>query len=212
MLRLFSDCIELTDPKSDGWTVHEWLKRTYAQENVPISQNSITWLLRCTATEEYVELSSTTIWCGLQHAVRTVLCHARHGCFLDQILELSDGEYKATSRKKIDAIGNLLALRVCGKVLFPMAINAGSFAQMTGFDWAYDNLSHREYLKALPTLYKAWCNMILDYTENLESYLGFFRATFGGMPHVSGGSAHRPSLTTPPAPLAFTPRSRARSG
>lgn len=171
MLRLFSNCIELTDPKSEGWTVHEWLKRTYAQENVPISQNSITWLLRCTATEEYVELSSTTIWCGLQHAVRTVLSHTRHGRFLDRILELSDNEYKATDRKKMDVIGALLALRVCGKVLFPMAINAGSFAQMTGFDWAYDNLSHREYLKALPTLYKAWCNMILDYTEKLESYL-----------------------------------------
>ncbi|KAJ6197642.1 hypothetical protein J3E72DRAFT_419073, partial [Bipolaris maydis] len=54
MLRLFSDCIELTDPKSDGWTVHEWLKRTYAQESVPISQNSITWLFHCAPTEHTV--------------------------------------------------------------------------------------------------------------------------------------------------------------
>ena len=89
MLRLFSDCIELTDAKSDGWTVHAWLKRAYARESVPISQNSITWLLHGTATEEYVEFNASSFWCGLQHAVRTVLCHERHGCFLDQILALS---------------------------------------------------------------------------------------------------------------------------
>lgn len=171
MLRLFSDCIELTDAKSDGWTVHEWLKRTYALENVPISQNSITWLLRCTATEEYVQLSSNTIWCGLQHAVRTVLSHTRHGRFLDSILNLSHDEYKVAGQERIDAIGVLLAFRVCGRVLLPMVANAGSFCQMPGFDWVHDDLSHREYLQTLPVMYTAWCNMILDYTENLERYL-----------------------------------------
>lgn len=205
MLRLFSDCIELNDPKGDGWTVHEWLKRAYALENVPISQNSITWLLRCTATEEYIELTPNIIWCGLQHGVRTVLCHTRHGRFLDRILELSNSESRAISRRRMDAIGTLLALRVCGAVLFPMAANAGSFVQMTGFDWAYNDLSHREYLKALPTLYSAWCNMILDYTENLERYLrlelehfqrqlGFTRAEF--LSAVSHQKATRESSDT----------------
>jgi hypothetical protein len=189
MLRLFSDCIELTDTKSDGWTVHEWLKRTYALESVPISQNSITWLLRCAPTEQYIELNSQTMWCGLQHAVRTLLCHMRRSRFLDRILTLSNCEYKVTCQKRIDAIGILLTFRVCGRELLPMTISAGSLCQMSGFDWLHDDLSHREYLQAVPTMYAAWCSRVLDSTENLESYirlelenyqqqLGFTRALF----------------------------------
>jgi hypothetical protein len=42
MLRLFGECIDLSDVDSDGWVVHEWLKKAYATERKPISQNSIT--------------------------------------------------------------------------------------------------------------------------------------------------------------------------
>lgn len=171
MLRLFSDCIELTDAKSDGWTVHEWLKRTYLRESVPISQNSITWLLHVAATEEYVEFSASSLWCGLQHAVRTVICHERHGRFLQRILALSKFEYRSADRSYIDAIGLWLALRVVGRVLLPMVLSAGSICQIGGFEWVNNDLTHRQYSQALPSIYEAWCRAVLDSTENLERYL-----------------------------------------
>ncbi|KAJ4381820.1 hypothetical protein N0V86_003185 [Didymella sp. IMI 355093] len=61
MLRLFCDCIDLSDADSDGWLVHEWLKKAYATERNPISQNSITWLLHLTGNEEYVEFEARHI-------------------------------------------------------------------------------------------------------------------------------------------------------
>jgi hypothetical protein len=171
MLRLFSDCIDLADSNGDGWTVHEWLKRTYAKEKVPISQNSITWLLHATANEEYVEFSARNVWSALQHAVRTVICHERHSRFLGQILDLSDDKHEAISRRHVDAISSLMALRVSGRVLLPMVVTAGSFLQIRGFDWAKDDMTRRQYLQALPTIYSAWCHAILDCVENLEHYM-----------------------------------------
>lgn len=171
MLRLFSDCIDLADSNGDGWTVHEWLKKTYARERVPISHNSITWLLSATANEEYVEFSSRNIWSALQHAVRSVLCHERHSRFLENILDLSDSERKAVSQQHLDAIGLLMAFRVSGRVLLPMVVAAGSFLQISGFDWVKDDVTHRQYLKTLPTIYTAWCHALLHCIQNVEKYM-----------------------------------------
>jgi hypothetical protein len=171
MLRLFSDCIDLAESNSDGWQVREWLKRTYATERVPISQNSITWLLYSTANDPYVELSSRNIWSALQHTLRTILCHERHSRFLERILDLSDNEHEAISQRHVDAVGLLMAFRVSGRVLLPMVVNAGSFFQIRGFDWVKDDMTHRQYLQALPTMHTAWCHALLDCTENEEDYM-----------------------------------------
>jgi hypothetical protein len=172
MLRLFSDCIDIRDIDSDGWTVHEWLKRTYARERVPISQNSITWLFHSTANEEYVEFSPRALWSGLQHAIRTLLCQERHNRFFeDRILKLSQYERKAISQSHLDAISLIMAFRVSGRILLPMALTAGSFIQVKGFDWIHTEVTHREYLQALPMIYSAWCHALLDCAENLENYI-----------------------------------------
>lgn len=171
MLRLFSECIDLADSNGDGWTVHEWLKKTYAREKVPISQNSITWLLHSTANEEFVEFTSRRIWSALQHAVRTVLCHQRHGRLLERILDLSDKENEAICQPAMDAIGLLMALRVSGRVLLPMIVTAASFLQIRGLDWVKDDITHRQYLQALPTIYTAWCHALLDCVGNVEAYM-----------------------------------------
>jgi hypothetical protein len=171
MLRLFSDCIDIADSDGDGWTVHEWLKRTFATERVPISQNSIMWLLHATANEEYVELNPRIAWLGLQHGVRSILCHEHHSHLLRRIFELSDSENETISPRHVDSIGLLLALRISGRVLLPMALTAGSFLQIKGFDWVQDDMTHRQYLQALPTVYSAWCHALLDCVENVEDYL-----------------------------------------
>jgi hypothetical protein len=171
MLRMFYDCIDLASPESDGWNVHDWLKRAYAREKVPISQNSITWLLYMTANEQYVECSPRNIWSALQHAVRSVLNHERHSRYLERILQLSTKENRCVSQRHVDALGFWMALRVSGRALLPMVVHVGSFLQMRGFDWTEDYMPHRQFLQAQPNLYAAWCHAVLDAIENLEDYM-----------------------------------------
>jgi len=171
MLRLFCECIDIADADSDGWSVHDWLKRAYARERVPVSRNSITWLLHITMNEEYVEFGARNMWSALQHAMRSVLNHARHNNYLQQILGLPNQEHSEVSKRHLDAIGSWLALRVSGRVVLPMAVNAGSFLQMKGFDWMEDNLTHKQFLQALPSIYSAWCNVVLDCVEQLKAYM-----------------------------------------
>jgi hypothetical protein len=171
MLRIFYDCIDLSSPESDGWLVHEWLKRAYAREKVPISQNSITWLLHLTANERYVECSPRIFWSALQHAMRSVLNHQRYSRHLERLLQLSDDETRIVSQRHLSAFGSWMALRVNGRALLPMALCVGSLLQMKGFDWIEDSMSHREFLQMQPNLYTAWCHAVLDAVEKIEVYM-----------------------------------------
>lgn len=171
MLRMFCDCIDIASPESDGWNVHDWLKRAYARERVPISNNSITWLLHLTANEEYVEFSARNIWSALQHAMRLILNHARHSRYLEGLLNLLQAEKDSISQRHLDALNIWLALRVGGRVVLPMVVNAGSFLQMKGFDWMEDNLTHKQFMQALPSIYAAWCHALLDCIEKVKVYM-----------------------------------------
>lgn len=171
MLRLFCECIDLSDAESDGWLVHEWLKKAYAKERKPISQNSIIWLLHLTGNEEYVEFSARNVWSALQHAIRSVLNHAHFSKVLERILDLTVDEHEAVSQDHINAMGTWVALRVSGRVLLPMLVNAGSFLQMRGFDWINDELPHKQFLQALPNIYAAWCRAVIDAVEQIEAYM-----------------------------------------
>jgi hypothetical protein len=171
MLRMFYDCIDLASPESDGWQVHDWLKRAYAIEKVPISQNSITWLLHLTANERYVECSPPTVWSALQYSVRSVLNHERHSGHIERILQLSDNETQKISQRHLSALRSWIALRVTGRALLPMALYVGSFLQLKGFDWTEDYMPHAQFLQAQPNLYTAWCHAVLDAVERLEDYM-----------------------------------------
>ncbi|KAL5117771.1 hypothetical protein ACEQ8H_004381 [Pleosporales sp. CAS-2024a] len=171
MLRLFYDCIDLSEAESDGWIVHEGLKKAYAKERTEMSPNSITWLLRLSANEEYVEFSARTLWIALQHSVRSVLNHGYVGSMLERILDISIEEHQTISRRQLDAICAWLALRVSGRVLLPMILSAGSFLQMKGFDWTDDDLSHRSFMQMLPNLYASWCHAVLDAVDGLNAYM-----------------------------------------
>lgn len=171
MLRLFSDCIDLSDSQGEGWNVHTWLKRAYAQEKVPISKNSITWLFHSTANEEYVELAGSQLWAGLQHAVRTVLGHERQNNFLQRILRISEKSLSDQEQITVNTLSQLLAFGVLGQVLLPLVLGAGAFLQVRGFDWIEDDMTHRQYLRILPSMYTAWCKSLLDCIDNLEKYI-----------------------------------------
>jgi hypothetical protein len=172
MLRLFSDCIDISSPSDDGWSVHEWLKRAYAKERVPISQNSITWLLHLTAKEEYVEFSARTVWCALQHALRSLFAHESNAGFFARILDgLDDALPITSSPSQVRAISLWLALRVGGREILPMALHACSALQMRGFDWEEDDIPHAQFVKALPEVYGAWCHAVLRNVEKLDEYM-----------------------------------------
>jgi hypothetical protein len=174
MLRLFSDCIDISSPSDDGWSVHEWLKRAYAKERVPVSQNSITWLLHLTAKEEYVEFSARTVWCALQHALRSLFAHESDTAFFARILAGLDDAPAITitsSPPHTRALGLWLALRVGGREILPMALHACSALQMRGFDWEEDDIPHAQFVKALPDVYGAWCHAVLRNVEKLDEYM-----------------------------------------
>jgi hypothetical protein len=171
MLRMFYDCIDLSSPESDGWQVHEWLKRAFAREKVSISQNSITWLLNLTAKEPYVECSPRIVWSALQHAIRAVLNLERHGRYVERLLQLSENESRRISQQHLSAFAYWIALCVSGRALLPMVIYLGSLLQMKRFDWIEDYMSHRQFLQIQPSLYTAWCHTVLDNTENIEAYM-----------------------------------------
>ncbi|KAH7066716.1 hypothetical protein BKA63DRAFT_126404 [Paraphoma chrysanthemicola] len=171
MLRLFCDCIDLSSAEGDGWLVHEWLKKAYAVERKPISQNSITWLFHLAGNENYVEFNSRQVWSALQHAIRSVLNHAHFNNILARILDLNIDVHETLSQDHISAMGGWVALRVCGRTLLPMIVNAGAFLQMRGFDWINDELPHHQFLQALPNMYVAWCRAVLDAVEQVEIYM-----------------------------------------
>jgi hypothetical protein len=112
-----------------------------------------------------------TVWCALQHAIRSILGHERQSRFLDRILELSDGDFKVISRTHANAIGFWLALRISARELLPMVVNAGSFLQMKGFDWVDDDITQAQFLKAFPSIYTAWCYALLDCVEKVEEHM-----------------------------------------
>lgn len=171
MLRLFYDCIDLSEADSDGWLVHEWLKKAYATERKPISQNSITWLLHLSVNETYVQFSDRNIWSALQHGIRSILNHARFNRTLAQILELSKQDRNFVRQEKVEALGAWLAIRVTNRVILPMVIDAGSFLQMRGFDWTGDELPHATFMQAIPNMYAAWCHAVLDAVEQIGVYM-----------------------------------------
>jgi hypothetical protein len=156
MLRLFVDCLELNDPSDDGWTIHAELKRSYDQEKVPIPQSSISWLLRTTATEEFVAFGPKTIWSAVQSTVRSFLVHERNEEMLSRLLGLGRQERKTFSRSHATSIAHWLALRAGGRELLPMVIDAGRLCHITGFSWVEDELTPSQFVKNLPVLYHTW--------------------------------------------------------
>ncbi|KAI0148396.1 hypothetical protein GGR57DRAFT_515374 [Xylariaceae sp. FL1272] len=156
MLELFSDQLELTDPSGDGWTVHAQLKHSYNKELVPIPQNSITWLLRTTASEEFIAFGPKTIWTAVQHSVRSFLVHEQNEGLLQRLLALNERQQKAVSQSHAASVAHWLALRASEKELLPMAIGAGRLCNITGFDWIEDHLTPSQFVKALPVIYRTW--------------------------------------------------------
>lgn len=171
MLRLFTDCLELTDPSGDGWTVHAELKRSYNKEKVPIPENSVSWLLRATASEEFIVFGPKTIWTALQSSVRSFLVHERNEEMLQRLLGLSEKDRQSVNESHATCIAQWLALRASEGELLPMIVDAGRLCNITGFDWVQDELTPREFVRTLPVIYHAWALAFPNNVDQAESQI-----------------------------------------
>jgi hypothetical protein len=171
MLRLFSDCLELSDPSSDGWTVITGLHNAYYKEKVPVSERSIIWLLRLTSMEKIVACGAKSIWGSLQHAVRAFLVHERDNQVLQKLLALDQDGKKRISASHATAIAQWLALRASQREVLPIIVEAGRILHMDGFDWIDDNMTPNQFVRALPVLYAAWTRAYPDGIAKVEELI-----------------------------------------
>jgi hypothetical protein len=171
MLRLFADCLELSDPTSDGWIVIGGLVKSYNKEKVPVSENSVNWILRLTSTEKIVAFGAKSIWHGLQHAVRAFLVHERDNQVLQRLLNLTESVKKAISASHATSIAHWLALRASQRELLPMIVEAGRFLRMDGFDWVEDGITPSQFVRALPVIYAAWAQALPSGIDKVEELI-----------------------------------------
>jgi hypothetical protein len=156
MLRLFVECLDITEPEADDWIVHAALKSAASMEKAPPSKSAITWLMRATASEPYVTFGSKTIWTATQSAVRSFLVQERDGAVLERILGIDSDLRGKVTTSHLEAFAHWFALRAAGRELLPMVLDAGRFCQIQGFDWVKDDITPSQFIKALPVIYAAW--------------------------------------------------------
>jgi hypothetical protein len=165
MLRLFEDCIDMSEPNSDGWTIIGDLVGSFNQESAPANSNSIFWFLRSLKWDSMVGFGPKTLWHGLQHAVRSFVDLERQQMVVKNRLDLMVGREFPSSYAT--AIMYWIVLRAVGNKLLPLLLAAGSFMHLEGYD--YDQGSEVDptvLAKHLPYLYDEWCRV---FTTSLES-------------------------------------------
>ena len=127
MLRLFKECLDLSEPESDGWVIISRLVQCYNKENVSVLENSVNWVLQFVPTDGMAQLGHQTVWDGLQHATRSLLVHEHQNNMLLSLLEIDSNHGETREKSKIQSIAHCLALRVCETHLLPMQREAGAF-------------------------------------------------------------------------------------
>lgn len=173
MLRLFLDCLDITEPQADGWTVHGKLKRYMHKEQSPAHQTAINWLFRSTADEPFVTFGSYSIWSALHSAVRSFLLQEKIYCVVENTL--SEAPLDPTKRLSAGHVASLsawMALRASNRDLVQLVIEGGKFCQIRRFDWVEDGITEMQFIKALPLLYAACASKMLSSIEIARELIG----------------------------------------
>ncbi|KAF2176130.1 hypothetical protein K469DRAFT_608169, partial [Zopfia rhizophila CBS 207.26] len=171
MLRLFTDCLELSEPTSDGWTVIASLVHAYNKEDVSVRDNSVVWLLTTLSTDGMVAFGPKTIWCGLQHATRSFLVHERDNRILERILGFREEDILDSSYGK--SIAHWLALQAVHRELLPMLIEAGIRLRIFGFDRLDQAAQWGRTVTArqIPVLYTTWTKTLPRSIERMDEVI-----------------------------------------
>ena len=170
MLRLFEDCIDMSEPNSDGWTIIADLVSAFNLESVPITQNSVSWFLRSLKPESMVAFGPKTLWHGLQHAVRSFIYLEQKNMVVKNRLNILIGDDFPQSYGM--AIGHWIVLLAIGKSLLPMLLAAGGMLHIEGYDYDLDkDIDPTLLAKQLPFLYDAWSNALTSSLETVDEVL-----------------------------------------
>jgi hypothetical protein len=170
MLRLFEDCIDMSEPESNGWTIISNLVSSFSQEDAPITSNSINWFLRSLKPESMVAFGPKTLWHGLQHAIRSFIYLEQKEKTVKSRLDLHvDGEFPVSYAM---AMAHWTALLAIGKKLLPMLLIAGSILHVEGYDYDLESpIDPTVMAKQLPFLYDAWCNALTSSLETVNEVM-----------------------------------------
>jgi hypothetical protein len=172
MLRLFKECLDLSEPDSDGWVIISRLVQCYNKENVSVLVNSVNWVLQCVPTDGMAQLGDQTIWHGLQHATRSLLVYEHQNNMILSLLGIDTNKGEIRERSKVESIAHWLALRVCERHLTPMLREAGAFLRINGYDFVNKPIvPPAEFARTLPLLYSAWVKALPDAIENESDLL-----------------------------------------
>jgi hypothetical protein len=173
MMRVFYDCLDSTESDGDAWVVGHSLIRSVTKEDAHMSETGVAWLLRQKQTEMIVAFGASTIWHGLQHAVRAFLIQEHDSKLLQHLLDL-DQEHEALQVKsQINSIAHWLALRASERDLLPLIIQAGMFLRIDGFDSfpSTEDIGQRMFARTLPFLYTSWCKALPRAMENVKGLI-----------------------------------------
>jgi hypothetical protein len=173
MLRLFEDCLDLSEPNSEGWTVLADLVRSFNQEKVPQTQNSVNWFLRSLKTESMVAFGPKTMWHGLQHAVRSLVDLEQKNKVVEKRLSLNmDSGIQKDPTSHGMSIAYWMVLRATGKQFLPMLVAAGAIIHIEGYDYDPNSAVDPALLaKQLPMLYSAWSNALTNSIETVDEVM-----------------------------------------
>lgn len=170
MLRLFEDCIDMSEPESDGWTIIADLVSAFNLEDVPQISNSITWFLRTLKPQSMVAFGPKTLWHGLQHAVRAFIDMEQKGMIVRKRLNSIVGDKFPVSYGI--SIAYWIALVAISKSLMPMLLIAGSMMHVEGYDYDPESQIDPTVLaKQLPYLYEAWGKALTESIETMDEVL-----------------------------------------
>lgn len=156
MMRLFgAECLDISELNADGWVVGHNLIASMPQERCCMSETSIHWLYSQKQTEILVALGASSVWHGIQQAVRAFLFEEHENQVLRNLLRADQGKHGLKYQSHVRAIGHWLVLRASERDLIPVAVQAAQFLQVDGFDPfpGADSLGKRDLNRSLPLLY-----------------------------------------------------------
>ena len=162
MMRLFgSECLDISELTGDRWVMGHNLIAHMSKEQIDMSQTSVHWLYSQKQTDILVALGASSVWHGVQQAVRAFLYEENENKVIYQFLHSDKAKEDLVYQSHVSAIGHWLALRASQRDLLPVTIQAAQFLQVDGFDAipGMDGLGKRDVNRSLPVIYKTWARL-----------------------------------------------------
>lgn len=172
MLRLFHECLDLSEPDSDGWVIIGRLVQCYNKESSSVLANSVNWVLQCVPTDGIAQMGHHTIWHGLQHSTRSLLVHEYQNDMFLSLLGMEKSSENPAELSRIEAIAHWLAISICNRYLWPLLREAGAFLRINGYDFLNRPIvPPAEFARTVPLLYDVWIKTLPNAIENERDLL-----------------------------------------